>query len=71
MKVGGKFAEEHPCGSVISIKLLRNFIEITLEDGFSTVKLLHISRILFTRTSLKDWWISSLIKSWNYNIVLW
>ena len=28
-----KFTGEHPCRSVISIKLLCNFIEITLEHG--------------------------------------
>ena len=37
-----KFAGEHPCRSVISIKLLCNFIEFALRQGFSPVNLLHI-----------------------------
>ena len=30
LKIGSKFTGEHPCRSAISIKLLSNFIEITL-----------------------------------------
>ena len=39
-----KFTGEHPCRSVISIKLVCNFIEITLWHGCSAVNLLHIFR---------------------------
>ena len=39
-----KFTGEHPCRSEISIKLLCNFIEITLRHGCSPVNLLHIFR---------------------------
>ena len=38
------FTGEHPCRSVISIKLLYNFIEITLRHECSHVNLLHIFR---------------------------
>ena len=33
LKIRSKFTTEHPCGSAISIKLLCNFIEITLWHG--------------------------------------
>ena len=39
-----QFTGEHPCRSAISIKLRRNFIEITLRHGYSLVNLLHIFR---------------------------
>ena len=42
LKTCSKFTGEHPCRSAISIKLLCNFIEITLQHGCSPVNLLHI-----------------------------
>ena len=50
MRIFSKFTGEHPCRSVISIKLQSNFIEITLCHGCSPVNLQHI----FRKTSLKD-----------------
>ena len=47
LKICSKFPGEHPCRSVISIKLLCKFIEITLRHGCSLVNLLHISRTPF------------------------
>ena len=44
LKICSKFTEEHPCRSVISIKLQNNFIEMTLQHGCSPVNLLHIFR---------------------------
>ena len=44
LKICSKFTGEHPCRSAISIKLLCNFIEITLWHGCSPVSLLHIFR---------------------------
>ena len=35
LKICSKFTEEHPCGSVISIKLQSSFIEIALPHGCS------------------------------------
>ena len=49
LKICSKFTGEHPCRSVISIKLLCNFIEITLWHGCSPVHLLHIFRTPFTK----------------------
>ena len=41
----------HSCRSVISIKLLCNFIEIELRHGCSPVNLLHIFRTSFPRNT--------------------
>ena len=51
LKVCSKFTGEHPCQSVISIKLLWNFIEITLWHGCSPVNLLHIFRTRFLKNT--------------------
>ena len=50
-KLYTKFAGEHPCRSVISIKLLCNFIEIALRHGCSPVNLLPIFRTPFPRST--------------------
>ena len=48
-----KFTGEHQCRSAISLKLLCNFIEITLRHECSTVNLLHIFRTsLFFKTPM-------------------
>ena len=47
LKICSKFRGEQPCPSVISIKLLCNFIEITLQRGCSPVYLLQIFRTPF------------------------
>ena len=52
LKICNKFTGENPCRSAISIKLLCNFIEITLPHGCSPVDLLHIFSQLFLRTPL-------------------
>ena len=44
-----KFIGEHPCRSVISIKLQSNFIEITLRYGSSLVNLQYIFRAPFLK----------------------
>ena len=51
MKICSKFNAEQTCQSVISIKLLSNFIEITLRHGCSPVNLLHIFRTPFTENT--------------------
>ena len=51
LKVCSKFTGEHPCQSVISIKLLWNFIEITLWHGCSPVNFLHILRTRFLKNT--------------------
>ena len=43
LKICGKFTGDYPYRSAISIKLLWNFIEITIRLGYSPVNLLHIS----------------------------
>ena len=42
LKICSKFTPEHPCRSVISIKLHSNFIEIILGHACFPVTLLHI-----------------------------
>ena len=44
LKICSKCTGEHPCRSAISIKLLLNFIEITLQHGYSPINLLHYFR---------------------------
>ena len=51
LKICSKFTGEHPCRSAISIKLLCNFIEITLRHGCSPVTLLHIFRTAFHKNT--------------------
>ena len=46
-----KFTREHPCRSAISIKLLCNFIQMTLPHGCSPVNLLHIFRTYFPKNT--------------------
>ena len=46
-KICNKFTAEHPRGSVISIKLVYDFTEITLPHGCSPVYLLHICKNIF------------------------
>ena len=52
LKICSKFTREHSWRSVISIKMLCKFIEITLRHGCSLVNLLHIFRTSFLRTWL-------------------
>ena len=47
LKIRSKFTGENPCRSAISIKLLCNFIEVTILHGSSPVNLLHIFRTHF------------------------
>ena len=54
LEICSKFTGEHTCQSAISIKLLCNFIEITLWHGCSPVYCSIFSEHLFLRTPL-DW----------------
>ena len=51
LKICSKFTGEHPCRSVISIKLRCNFIEVTLWHGCSPVNLLDIFRTPFPKNT--------------------
>ena len=51
LKICSKFTGEHPWRSVISIKLLYNFTEITLRHRCSPVNKLHIFRTPFPRNT--------------------
>ena len=74
LKIYIKFIGEHPCRSVISIKLLCNLIEITLWLGFYLVNLLHIFITPFLKTTIiqNNWEhvsvsLSHVIYIMNYN----
>ena len=56
LKTCSKFTGEHPCQSVISIKLHSNVIEITLQHECSPVNLLHIFRIPFLKGT-SEWFL--------------
>ena len=51
LKMSSKLTGEYACRNVISIKLLCNFIEITLRHACSPVSLLHIFRIPFLKNT--------------------
>ena len=62
LKIYRKFTGEHPCRSAILIKLLYNFIEITLRHGCSPVNLLLIFRISY-RKNTSGWLCLALAKN--------
>ena len=51
LKVCTKFTGEHPCRSVISIKLLCNFNEITCRYEYTPINLPHIFRKPFSKNT--------------------
>ena len=51
LKICSKFTGENTWRSAISIRLLRNFIEIALRHGCSPVNLLHIFRTPFLKNT--------------------
>ena len=53
LKICSKFTGEHQCQSMISIKLLCSFIEITLWHGRSPVNLLHVFRTPFIKNTFE------------------
>ena len=63
LKICSKFTGGHPCQSVISIKLLCNFIEIALRHECSPVNLLHIFRTPFLNTT--SGWLLLVLLQWE------
>ena len=51
LKICNKFPGEHPCRSVISVKLQSNFFEIALRHGCSPVNLQHIFKTPFPKNT--------------------
>ena len=51
LKTCSKFTREHLCQSEVWIKLQSNFIEITFQNGYSPVNLLHIFMMSFLNNS--------------------
>ena len=61
LEICSKFTGEYPCQSVISIKLLRNFIKITLRHGCSLYICCMFSENLFLGTSLDGcFWLDEI-----------
>ena len=58
LKICSKSTGEHPCRSVISMRLLCNFIEITFWHGYSPLDFLYIFRTPF----YKNIWGGLLLK---------
>ena len=61
-----KFTGKCPCRSVTSIKLLCNFIEITLRQGCSPVNLLHIFRTPYPKSTSRGLLLDELIQNLLY-----
>ena len=71
LKICSKFTGEHPWRSVISIKLLCNFIKIKLRHGCSPVNLLHIFRAPFSKNNSRGLLlISPVCISQKVNVVI-
>ena len=64
LKIFSKFTVEHPCWSVISIRLLCNFIEIALGHQCYPVNLLHIFRTPFYKNTFEG--LLLLVTGWRY-----
>ena len=73
LKIRSKFTGEHPCQSVISIKLHCKFINIALRHGCSFVSLLYVFRIHFPKNTsgwlLLDVW-PCIVKLFNIYIFI-
>ena len=67
LKICSRSTWEYPCWSVISIKLLCSFIEITLRHGCSPANMLHLFRNLFLRTSLDGCFCSCIKETSQYS----
>ena len=59
------YKRTHSCRSVISVKFL-HFIEITLRHGRSTVNLLHVRRVSFTKIT-SGWLLLDGIMLFGWN----
>ena len=59
LKRRSKFIGEQPCQSVISVKLICKFIEITLWHGYYPANLLHVFRTPFLKNTY-GWLLLSL-----------
>ena len=71
LKICSKFIGERLCQTVVSIKLLCNFIEMTLWHECSPVNLLHIFRTPFPKNTSGGLHLSSCNSiSWNKALLI-
>ena len=68
LKICKKLKGKQPCRSAISIKLLCNFIEITLRHRCSPVNLLHIFRTSFPKNTSRRLLLNILIIIWLFSL---
>ena len=64
LKTCCKFIGEHPCQRVISIKMQRHFIEITLRHRCPPGNLLHISKAPFYKNIFGGLFLDINTKQW-------
>ena len=64
LKICSKFLGEHPCRSVISIKLLCNLIKIKLRHRYSPVNLLHIFKLTFPKNTFGGLLLKFWVQCW-------
>ena len=63
-----KFTVEHPCRSVISIKLQNIFIEITFRNGCSSENLLYIFTAPFPRNTSEELLLELQIRIFSFTL---
>ena len=67
LKKCSKFIGEHPFRSVISVKLLCIFIEITLRHEFSPVNVLHILKTTIIITSMEGCFCCFYVRNTSFS----
>ena len=72
LQIYTKFTGEHPCQSVISIKMQSNFIEITIRQWVFSCKICCLfSEYLFLRTPLEGcFWKTFLVTTWPWTGII-
>ena len=70
MKICSKFTGEHPCQSMIFIKMLCNFIEITLRHGCYPVNLLYILRTPFSKKTSGRLLLNCFVSYLKFDVTL-
>ena len=71
LKICSKITGEHPCRSVVSVKLLCNLIEITPQHGCFPINLLDIFRTLFLKNTSGRSLLESEINVGFVGVLMW
>ena len=70
LKICSIFTGEHPCRSVILMKLLCNFLEIKLRHLCSPVNMLHIFSTSFLRTPIEGCFLKKFVAKITKYLIL-